>query len=59
MALIRTFAANIFYNPGVMDMPVVPDDFIPVIRFTVASDVHLKDEGGDQEPHRAAVQDYC
>lgn len=55
MALVMAFTTNIFYKPGVMDMPVVPDDFTPVIRFTVASDVHLKDEGGESEANRLGL----
>lgn len=55
MALVMTFTANVFYKPGVMDMPVAPDDFTPIIRFTVASDVHLKDEGGEAEAYRLGL----
>ncbi len=55
MALIITFTSNIFYKPGVMDMPAVPAGFTPVVRFTVASDVHLKDTGGEAEATRLAL----
>lgn len=55
MALVMAFTSNIFYKPGVMDMPVAPDDFTPIIRFTVASDVHLKDEGGEAEAYRLGL----
>lgn len=55
MALVMAFTSNIFYKPGVMDMPVVPDDFTPVVRFTVTSDVHLKDAGGEAEATRLAL----
>lgn len=55
MALLMTFTSNIFYKPGVMDMPIVPSDFTPVLRFTVASDVHLKDEGGEAEAERLGL----
>jgi hypothetical protein len=55
MALVMAFTSNIFYKPGVMDMPVVPDNFTPIVRFTVASDVHLKDAGGEAEAYRLGL----
>ena len=55
MAFIITFAGNAFYIPGEMPTPLAPDDFTPVLRFTVASDVHLKDEGGEAEAERLGL----
>jgi len=55
MALAMTFTSNIFYKPGVMDMPVAPENFTPVVRFTVTSDVHLKDSGGEAESTRLGL----
>jgi len=55
MALIMAFTSNIFYRPGIMTMPKVPDSFTPVVRFTVTSDVHLKDEGGEAEAYRLGL----
>lgn len=55
MALVMAFTSNIFYKPGVMDMPVAPDNFTPVVRFTVTSDVHLKDDGGEAEAARLGL----
>lgn len=52
---ILTFTSNSIFKPGVMNMPVVPDDFTPVVRFTVTSDVHLKDEGGEAEATRLGL----
>ena len=55
LAAVIAFASNIFYKPGVMDMPAAPDDFTPVVRFTVTSDVHLKDAGGEAEAYRLGL----
>jgi len=55
MALIMTFTSNIFYKPGIMAMPAVPENFTPIVRFTVASDVHLKDSGGEAEAYRLGL----
>ena len=54
MAFLFTFVSNIFYSPGVMDMPIAPDDFSPVVRFTVTSDVHLNGSEGQAEAARLA-----
>jgi hypothetical protein len=47
LAAILAFVGNIFFSAGVMDMPEIPSPFTPIVRFTVASDVHLKDSGGE------------
>jgi len=53
-----TFFVNIFYYPPVIaDMPEVPDDFTPVIRFTVASDSHIKLVGENTEVEKERVAD--
>ena len=31
-------------SAGVMDMPQIPEDFVPVTRFVMFSDVHIGDE---------------
>ena len=52
------FFVNIFYYPPVItDMPSVPDDFTPVIRFTVASDCHIKLEGDKKDVEKERVAD--
>ncbi len=46
ISAIVVFFTNIFSIPSVItDLPEVPDNFKPVVRFTVASDVHLKPVG--------------
>lgn len=54
LAFLVSFVSNIFYSPGVMDMPIVPDDFTPVMRFVVTSDVHLNGDPNQAEAARLA-----
>lgn len=55
LAAILAFVGNIFFSAGVMDMPEIPSTFTPIVRFTVASDVHLKDSGGEAEAYRLGL----
>ncbi|MDR1630015.1 MAG: metallophosphoesterase [Oscillospiraceae bacterium] len=45
------------FNPSarMIDMPEAPNDFVPVMRFTIASDVHIRDEGNEAERERLAL----
>ncbi|NLP48003.1 MAG: hypothetical protein GX345_03575 [Clostridiales bacterium] len=54
LAFVFTFLSNIIYSPGIMDLPTPPDDFTPVMRFTVTSDVHLNGQEGQVEAQRLA-----
>ncbi|NMP37490.1 MAG: hypothetical protein GX051_05120 [Clostridiales bacterium] len=59
--LVSLYAAIFMFlqllNPsvGVVDTPEKPDDFIPIMRFIIASDVHLDDNGNLDERDRLAA----
>lgn len=55
LAAVMAFAGNIFYKPGVTDIPAARVDFTPAVRFTVTSDVHLKDSGVTAEAERLGM----
>ncbi|MEI6579402.1 MAG: hypothetical protein WCN92_08070 [Eubacteriales bacterium] len=55
IVFVMTLTSNSIFKPGIIDMPVVPESFTPIVRFTVTSDVHLKDSGGEAEAYRLGL----
>lgn len=53
-ALLSLFSVG----PGKQELPVTPDDFTPVTRFVVCSDVHFKNDNALEEKGEAAGEEY-
>lgn len=53
-ALLSLFSVG----PKKQELPVTPDDFTPVTRFVVCSDVHFKNDNALEEKGEAAGEEY-